>query len=134
MAATFSQQQSAKAGGWDAGCMQPRKVSEVRRQKGCLEKRYVGNSACLPQPLYHGADWRNQKSRARWRIAYRFVLWGLSTTRITTRSPLFAPLIPCFASRLALYCALLRLLGLRLCQRASCNLPLGGYWGVLRSV
>src|SRR5215213_2269279 len=47
MAATFSQQQSAKAGGWDAGCMQPRKVSEVRRQKGCLEKRYVGNSACL---------------------------------------------------------------------------------------
>src|SRR5215208_2701213 len=47
MAATFSQQQSAKAGGEDAGCIQPRKVSEARRQKGCLEKRCVGRSACL---------------------------------------------------------------------------------------
>src|SRR5215217_8809184 len=51
MAATFSQQQSAKAGGEDAGCIQPRKVSEVRRQKGCLEKRCVGRSACLHPEL-----------------------------------------------------------------------------------
>src|SRR5215218_815260 len=47
MAATFSQQQSAKIGGEDAGCIQPRKASEVRRQRGCLEKRCVGRSACL---------------------------------------------------------------------------------------
>src|SRR5215210_2517886 len=88
----------------------------------------------LPQPLYHGADWRNEKSRARWRIAYRFVLWGPFPTRITTRSPLCASLSPCFALCFARYCALVRLLGLRLYQRASRSLPLGGYWGVLRSV
>src|SRR5215211_6558296 len=70
--------------------------------------------------------------------SYGFVLWGLFSTllptRIATHSPLCAPAIPSFVCRFALYCALLRPLGLRLCQRASCSLPLGGYWGVLRSV
>src|SRR5215211_3111285 len=70
--------------------------------------------------------------------SYGFVLWGLFSallpTRIATHSPLCAPAIPCFASRIALFCAALLLLGLRLCQRASRSLPLGGYWGVLRSV
>src|SRR5215203_1264453 len=97
---------------------QDTRAGAVRPRPFCLGLKTDGPTShnTLPhQPYVIG--WVEETKRAGLKIRDLLPLgiMVLFSTRITTGSPLCAPLILYFASRCALFCALLRLLGLRPC-------------------